>query len=247
MGNRTRAFAARLAAAAIAGALLLAAPPARADRPACTETPSDAEVRRRLEVIEGLVRDEEPPVRRWFTSFALLHGTMLSGSTILAATAEDEGTQAIMTVGAVGSALALTTLVIFVPPLMGAGDTLASLPESDPEARLHKLRVAEDILRRAAGSVDFLHGWFGATATSLYVAAMSSVLLIAFEQTGSAFSHLGGGLLLGIGRILLRPTGGRTAWQRYQRAYPDAGCEEIVPDEPEAGLHVTPFGLQLRF
>lgn len=239
---------ARVVAALLLAGSTLTATVAHADRPLCTDVPPDAEVRRRLAALSQLVRDHEPPVRRWYTSFALLHGGMLSGAVILGATAETEQTRNVMIVGSIGSALALTTLVIFTPPLMGAGDTLADLPEDSPEARLHKMRVAEDLLRRASSGVDFLHGWFPATLSTLYVAAMSQALLLGFEQPEAAIGHAAGGLVLGLGRILLRPTGARDAWRRYARAFPDAGCEEpTVPTSPETSWRFAPFGGGLGF
>lgn len=241
----------RVAALFLAVSLTLGATAARADRPACVESPSDAEVQRRLDVLEGLVRRNEPPIRRWFTSFALLHGTMLSGALIFAISADDQDFQNTMIVSSVSSALGLGSLLVFIPPMMGAGDTLGSLPDDTPVQRLHKMRVAEDILRRASDSVDFLHGWFPATASTVYVLAASQVLLLGLDQLGGALSHSIGGAILGLGRILLHPTSPRDAWRRYSRAYPDAACEEPVAPPPETSWRVTPsaggLGLTVRF
>jgi hypothetical protein len=71
---------------------------------------------------------------------------------------------------------------------------------------------------------------------------MSQILLLAFDQLGAALSHVGGGLVLGLGRILLRPMGARDAWRRYSRAFPDAGCEApAVPEPPETSWRITPW------
>lgn len=201
-----------------------------------------------------MVEEHEPPIRRWFTSFALLHATMLSASIILAASTDSEGTRNEMIVGSISSTLALASLTIFSPPLLGAGDRLRGMTYDTPEARLRKMREAEDIVRRASDAVDFLHSWFPSTASLVYVGGASLTLLLAFDRPTGAFTHIIGGTILGLGRVLLHPTGSRTAWRRYARAYADAGCE--VRDEPIARLpaptlqvhpHGAGLGLTVRF
>src|SRR5690606_23077369 len=64
----------RFTAVLLAAALTFSTTVVRADDPpVCGEAPEDADVRRRLEVLSRHVRQEEPPIRRWFTTFALLH------------------------------------------------------------------------------------------------------------------------------------------------------------------------------
>jgi hypothetical protein len=227
--------------------VLACASGAAAQRPMCSDALSDGEVRARLAIVSGIVRREEPAVRRWFTTFAFLHATMASGAAILAASAQDDGFRNEMLMGTLSSALGLTTLVIFGPPEMGAGDGLRALPEDTPEERLHKLRVAEDVLRRSAASIDFLRSWVPATLSTLYVVAAASTLLLAFDRASGAMTHSIGGALIGLGRILLRPTGSREAWRGYLRAHPDADCDEMpgvsMTSTPEVAL--VPYGLGL--
>lgn len=241
----------RLAAALLVVSLTASASVARADRPACAETPSDAEVRQRLEILETLIQQNEPAVRRWFTTFALLHSAMLSGALIFAISTDQPAFRDTMIVGSISSGLALASLVVFIPPLMGAGDTLRSYPDGTPAERFTKMRVAEDILQRASGSVDFLHGWFPATASTVYVLAASQILLLGLEQLGGALSHSIGGAILGLGRILLHPTSPRDAWRRYTRRYPDAACEEPIPPPAETSWQFAPapggLGFTVRF
>ncbi len=220
---------------------------AAAQRPVCSETLSDAEVRARLTAVTGVVSREEPAVRRWFTTFALLHATMASGAAILAASAQDEGFRNEMLVGTLSSTLALTTLVVFGPPLLGAGDGLRGLSEETADDRLHKLRVAEDVLRRSAASIDFLRNWFPATLSTLYVTAAAATLLLVFNRPSGAITHSIGGAVLGLGRILLRPTGSREAWRNYLRAHPDADCDEApgMSMQPQPSVAVVPYGLGL--
>lgn len=221
------------------------ATPATAQRPVCRDL-EDREVRARLAILESAIRREEPAVRRWWTSFALLHAVMASGAAILAASAQDEGFRNEMLVGVTSSTLGLATLVIFTPPLMGGGDALRAQPSGTPDARRHRLRVAEGILQRAAASTDFLRSWVPATLSSLYVTAAASTLLLAFQRAKGAILHSVGGAVLGLGRILLHPTGARDRWRRYLRAHPDAACDpapHVAPIEPRAAI--VPYGLGL--
>lgn len=227
--------------------LLVSALPstAAAQRAACGEL-SDAEVRARTALIERAIRREEPAVRRWWTSFALLHAVMASGTAILAASAQDEPFRNEMLVNMTSSTLGLATLVVFVPPLMGAGDAMRAQPAGTPAERLHRLRIGEGILARSAASTDFLRSWVPATLSTLYVTGAAGTLLLALERPQGAILHSVGGAVLGLGRILLHPTGARDAWRRYLRAHPDAACDEppiAAPIEPRAA--VVPYGLGL--
>lgn len=221
---------------------------AAAQRATCSDL-SDAEVRARSAVIARAIRTEEPAVRRWWSSFALLHAVMATGTAILAASAQDEPFRNEMLVNMTSSTLGLATLVVFMPPLMGGGDAMRAQPDDTPEARLHRLRVGEGILARSAASTDFLRSWVPATLSTLYVTAAASTLLLAFQRAQGAILHSAGGAVLGLGRILLHPTGARDAWRRYVRAYPDAACDEApitTPIEPRAALVPHGLGLGLR-
>ena len=217
------------------------------DRPVCTETPSDEEVQARLRILEGHVRDEEPGERRWFTTFLLLHGTMAAAGSILAASADtNEGMQVDMTVNTISSVLAAITLLTSIPPLIGAGGSLDEMPEETPEDRLRKLRNAEDILRRANNAAEFVHSWLPATGSALYTTAAATTLLVGFDRLSAAYTHIIGGAVLGLGRLLFRPVGARSRWRRYRRQYPDAACEEGVAaglDGPTVRVGMSGLGL----
>lgn len=228
-------------------ALTLLIAPNVSAQPLCTELDDD-EVHARTAIVTDAIRREEPAVRRWWTSFVLLHATMATGAAILAATAQDEGFRNEMLVGTVSSTLGLATLVVFTPPLMGGGDALRAHPDDTPEARLARLRVAEQILERAASSTDFLRSWLPATLSSLYVTAAASTLLLAFQRSSGAILHSAGGAVIGLGRILLHPTGARARWRRYRRAHP--ACEPspsvASASAPRAALVPHGIGLGLR-
>lgn len=221
------------------------------DRPTCGESPSDAEVRARLLVLEHHVLEQEPLDRRWFTTFAFLHGAMAAGAGILAAQSDnDDDLRVGMVVNATSSTIGLLSLVIVGTPLMGSGGSLDAMSEATPEERLDKLRAAEDVLRRASNAVEFARGWLPAAASSVYTGGVGVLLLAGFGNLGGAFTHTIGGAIIGLGRLLLRPTGARPAWRRYRHAHPDAACEEPVSPAPQPFVRVDfgfPLGLSVSF
>ncbi len=241
---------ATLLRAVIAGALVSSLSlTAAAQAPGCRDDISDAQVRARLSALSARAAVEEPAVRRWWTSFLLLHATMASGAAILAGSAQDEGFRNEMLVGLTSSTLGFVSLAVFGPPMMGTGDTMRALPEGSPEERLHKLRVLESVFRRSAQSIDFLRSWFPATLSALYVTAAATTLLAGLQRPTGAIIHSAGGAILGLGRILLRPTAARDVWRRYVRAYPDADCTLAVagPDlSPRVNVVAHGVGLGLR-
>lgn len=232
--------------------VLLPCASAHADDPVqCTEDLTDEEVQRRLAIVSHAIRAEEPAIRRWFTSFAVLHGTMASGAALLAAFADDEGFRNEMLVGTTSSTLALLSLVVALPPLLGAGDQLESVAADDPAGRRARLALAEDLLRRDHDSIGFLHSWVPIALTSAYVAGASIFNLAALERTNGAFTHSIGGAILGLGRVLLRPMGSRGRWRRYRRAFPDAGCQPTAYRSPSPRLRIglagAGLGVRLTF
>ncbi|MEZ4340551.1 MAG: hypothetical protein R3B82_28355 [Sandaracinaceae bacterium] len=205
-------------------------------------------MRGRLAILRRYVRAEEAPARRWYTTFLFLHGAMAAGAVMLAASGDqNEGQQVDMTVNSISSTLAVITLLTATPPMVGAGGTLDAMPEETPEERLAKLREAEDILRRESNAIDFVDGWLAATGTALYTTAASTTLLVAFDRLSAAYTTILGGIVLGHGRLLLRPRGARGHWRRYRRRFPDAACEETVAAPVDASFDVTPMGLGVGF
>ncbi len=241
------------AVAALALALALALGPVMAradDRPVCTETPSDTEVRERLRMLREHIRSDEPAARRWYTSFFVLHGLMAVGGAMWAVAAAEngeEGQQVDLTVGAISSGLAMVTLLTATPPLIGAGGTLDGMPDETPEDRLRAMREAEDILRRDSNAVDFVASWLPATGTAIYSAATATMLAVAFDRLAGAYLNALGGAVLGLGRLLLRPTSSRGHWRRYRRRYPDAACEEAVAAAPRARFRIGAGGPGITF
>ncbi|MBX3270189.1 MAG: hypothetical protein KF729_08000 [Sandaracinaceae bacterium] len=228
-------------------ALALGPARARADeRPLCRETPSDVEVRGRLALVRAYVRAEEAPARRWYTTFLFLHGAMAAGSIMLAASGEqNDGQRVDMTVNAISSTLAVLTMITATPPMIGVGGTLDAMPDDSPEQRLAKLRVAEDALRREANAIAFVDSWLPATGTALYTTAASSTLLLGFDRLGAAYTTIFGGIVLGHGRLLLRPRGTRGRWRAYRDRFPDAACDEAAAPSSGARYDVGLVGLGL--
>ena len=233
------------ATVALLAALVLVAPAsARADEPAaCPEVaPPDDEVQRRLTWIERRIDDTEDDVRRWFSAFVVVH-TLLTGVQLtLAISVPDDDARPDFIVNAIGGGLGLATLLISMPPILGAGDFVRSLARDTPEARLAALRAAEDRLRRSAEASGFVRSELSAVASALYVEAGSLTLLFLGRTTG-AFTHAVGGVVLGQGRLLLHPTGAIDSWRTYRARHADAGCrpEDVPPPAPSApGLALSP-------
>lgn len=240
-----------IAAAAISGMLAIATlatsvPAARADAAACPDRdPSDVEVTRRLAWIDHRVEEIEPDVRMWWSGFVAFQ-TLLVGVnlTLLVAANDDDGRIDPLVSGA-GSVLGLITLFAFFPPMLGAGDLLRSLPRGTPGERLASLRVAEARLRSSAQASSDVRSDISAISSVLYAEAASLTLLFLGQTTG-AFMQAGGGIVVGLGRMLLHPTGAIDAWRIYSARHPDAGC---VPDEPPAHAEararfvIAPVGL----
>lgn len=238
---------------ALALALSLVASPVLADeRPVCADPPSDREVSRRLEIVRGYIRDSEPPARRWFTTFMFLHATMAAGAAMVAIAADTNENQRIeMSVNTLSSTLAVVSLAVAGPPMMGAGDTVDAMPTDSPEARLRALREAEDILRRESNAIDFAHSWLPATGSALYTSGAAIVLLTAFDRVSAAFTLTAGGAVLGLGRLLLRPIDARARWRRYSARFPDAACEDAPAAEVQPrlsiGVNGAGLGVSLSF
>ena len=53
----------------------------------------------------------------------------------------------------------------------------------------------------------------------------------------------GGGIVIGLGRMLLHPTGAIDAWRVYADRHPDAGCEAIPARDEGPRFAITPVGL----
>lgn len=221
--------------------------PARAeDDPVC-EPLSDAEVRARFAEVRGYVREHEPDTRHWATGFLSLHLAMVGVQLAIAASAPDEGAMVEGWIGVLSSTLGVGTLLVSWPSLVGAGDALDELPRDRPEEARASLARAEQRLRRAADQVGFVRSPFNTTLNALYLAGASSVQLVGWQRVSGAFVLSVGGSLVAQGRVLLFPTGIRTAWLRYRRAHPDAACEP-TPTEPAPSVAILPAGLgaQLR-
>lgn len=216
----------RAIGAALTLALLTSSVPvAHADEPAaCPEVaPSDGEVTRRLAWIEQRVADNEHQVRHWFTGFAAFQALLIGVELTLLLSAPNDTDRIEPAISLFGATMGLASLFISLPPILGAGDALRSLPRDTPEDRLAALRIAEARLRASAESSSDARSDVGAIVSILYAEAASLTLLF-LDQTTSAFLQAGGGIVIGLGRILLHPTGAIDAWRTYAATHEDAGC-----------------------
>lgn len=224
---------------ACALALALLAAPARAQELACPEhDPSDEEVTRRLRWIERRFAESEGDVRLWFTGFVALQGLLVGVQIARLAAASTDEERIDPIVSGVGSTLGLTTLLIGVPPILGAGDAMRAAPRATSGERLASLRAAEARLRASAAASSDVRSDISAISSILYTEAAALTLLF-LGQLRDAFFQAGGGILIGLGRIALHPTGAVRAWAIYRAHHPDAGCAlDVVP--PTSALRITP-------
>lgn len=258
-GVRVLAIAAALSV--LATAVLASTTTARADPPACPDTPpDDAEVTRRLDWIERVIDRDEDDVRRWYAAFVVAH-TLLAGVNVALAFAADVGSNADQevwwrsraapfVVNATGSTLGLITILASTPPILGAGDFVRRLPRGTPGERLVSLREAERRLQRDHDAVAFVRGPLASVASAVYVGAASS-LLLAFDHTVPAMIHALGGTVLAQGRLLLHPTGPLEAWRTYASRHPDAACDPIetiarYDETPRLAIAPSLFGVAIQ-
>lgn len=208
-------------------AAVLSTSPARAEAPsACPiERPSDVEVSRRLAWIERQLAEAEDGVRLWFTGFVALQAMLVGVQLARLAAASTDQERIDPIVSGLGSALGLSTLLIGMPPILGAGDALRSLPRASREERHGALRIAEARLAASAAASSEVRGDISALASILYTEAAALTLLF-LGQVRDAFFQAGGGILIGLGRIALHPSGAIRAWSTYRAHHEDAGCLE---------------------
>ncbi|MGF1469657.1 MAG: hypothetical protein ACFCGT_26335 [Sandaracinaceae bacterium] len=205
---------------------------------------TDEEVRRRLALVEAAVVDHEPSARRWWSSMTLLQGAIVVGASVLTVAADGEPLRNSLLVAAGGAGLGMLSLLLAVPPLMGGSGTLRSMPVSTPEERLAKLKVAESIMRRDASSAERFRGPLVAGYTAAYLFAASLIHLLAFDRASSAYIQAAGGVVVGFGRVLLRPTDSRTFWRRYTTTEGGA-CFPAQARRPE--VRVAGLGVLVQF
>ena len=214
-------------ALSLAKGTVLPAPRVRAQDASCPEVaPSDAEVRRRLAWLEARVAVIEQDTRQWWSGFVAFQSMLLGVNGVLLASVEQDHDRYGPAVNLVGAALGLVTLLVFFPPILGAGDALGALPRGSDAERLASLRVAEARLRQSASASRAVTSAFAAGGAVLYAEAAALTLLF-LDDADSAYLQAAGGNVYGLGRILLHPAGAIHAWRDYRARHPDAGCEPI--------------------
>lgn len=240
----------------LAALVLIAAGTARAEEPvACPEVaPRDAEVVRRLAWIEARLDSVEVDTRRWWSGFVALQSLLVGVNTVLLFSAERDEERYDPAVSLLGSTVGLVTLFAFYPPVLGAGDALRALPRRTADERLAALRAAEARLRHSASASRDLTNEISVAISVLYTEAAALTLLF-LGDTSAAFLQAGGGIVVGLGRVLLHPAGAIHAWDAYLARHPDAACEPIPPRERAPSVALLPsatrgglgIGLTLAF
>lgn len=218
-------------------ALLATALTVAAANPCRSAGIDDEERAARIAAATEAVREHEGGLDLWFGAVFGVHAAVMATTLVIGNITDDDGVKKEMWVAAFGSGLGIITLFTGRPPIIDADDALA---DTEGDARLATL---EALLEKTAGKIDFSHSWISHGASFLYSAAASLVLWLAFDRPRAAVTQFLGGQLIGQGRLLLQPTGARSAWDAYRSQYLK-GCGE--PVEEATALRVEPAGFGLR-
>lgn len=213
---------------------------AGAEAERCAEFGDDADVRARITDVRARIARHEDDMRHWWSAFLALHTVMMGASLTFAITAADDGARVELSIQSLSSLLGLVTLLTSTSPLIGAGGHLDAMPESTPEERLAKLVAAESLLRRSADGVSFVRGPVSSLLSSGYGLAASLTLLLGFQRYVGSILLAAGSAVIGQGRLLLHPSGIRDAWQAYERAHGDAGCQPAPPSSEVLAARTAP-------
>ena len=227
---------AELTALVLIAPLVIAATPCRSTN----LTPEELDVR--LAEVERIVADNEGNMDLWFGATYGVHAALVLGALTIANITDDDGTRDEMFVASVGSGLGLITLLIAQPPLIGAGQVAAGIP--DKKTRLWEL---EKILETTHAKVNRTQSWFNHGLSFAYTLGASIFLWFALDRKRAAITQFLGGQLIGQGRLLLQPDGARDEWEIYRDKYL-AGCgESAAVTEPAVEIEPAGLGLVLRF
>lgn len=208
------------------------------------------QMRARLSEIESIFARREPEMRIWFGSFAALHTVMAGASVALAVDEDDPDTRGAVWMGAAGSALALVTLLAAQPPLLRARVDLEGWPDETEDALRSKLAFAEARLRKSAKAARGLRSAWPRILSGVYSLGSAAFVWLAFDRPLGAVQQMGGGILIGQGRISLHPIGIAEDWEQYAQTYGscDGGAIESA-STPSWSFAPSPggLGLQVRF
>jgi hypothetical protein len=211
---------------------------------AAAETPSDAEVSRRLAFIEARLARGTGPANLWWHSWYFGWTALSMGQAVWAIVTPDKDTRIDMAVGAAASTLAVIPLGVLKFPARTAWQDLSRVHANSPEARRRKLTFAEHLLEATAKDEKLRRSWVN-HATSIGVSIGVGLLLgVGYGRPRTGLLNALGGIALSEIQIWTTPTAAIDDFAEYQklRGTPTAFVPMTVnrPVMPKVGISVLP-------
>ena len=184
---------------------------------------TDAEVSRRIAwIARRLDRGTAASDRWWYAWYAGFTATTAAQALVATATT-DPGLRADMAVGALGTSLGVVPLGLFpFEPRFAAAD-LSRIPGPTATARLHKLEVAERLLRESAEAEAFGRSWIAHALGVGVSLGLGLVLALSYDRPVSGLLNFAGGVAITELQIFTQPTDAIDALREYRAAHRWAG------------------------
>ncbi|MCB9631654.1 MAG: hypothetical protein H6721_05885 [Sandaracinus sp.] len=223
----------------------------------CLDELDDAEVRSRLDWLDGRFQAGKRRARLWwYGQMALWLGVATFQTTMTLTSDEPVLPNAIGSTGAWLSFVQITA----VPHVAAfAPQRFRRHADDTPEARLAKLRYGLDLLERAATRQELAAGPMAHLPVFLWSAGFGTFFSVKYKDWWLSTRMIGGGILLSEFRILSTPQAAVRDWERARGMMCGAGyvrrdydeLEDLAPGtdalpEPEVALAPSPGGLGMR-
>jgi hypothetical protein len=205
---------------------------------ACIDRLQPAELRARIDLIQGILDEQTFGSRLWWHGWTVTLLGLGAGQTAAAVLFDPKGDKIANVIGATGSFLGVLALMIRQIPTANAARELRQMPDDTTEDLQRKLYNGEKVLADAA-KVEArgrglsrqlpLLGWLGVTA------AIMGARYGEWKQWGV---HAVGSTFFYELRTLTQPTAAIPAWEAY--AWSSQAC--MVPylrDQPDDGPEVS--------
>ncbi len=121
--------------------------------------PSDREVTRRIEFLQGALDAGRPAADLWWDGWLIGYGAATFGQIVGQYGTHDEKTKQDLLVGAVTTGLGAIGQLAYPLDAGRLAAQLRAMPDSTPEARQAKLAAAERFLRRSAAQEELGRSW----------------------------------------------------------------------------------------
>ena len=191
---------------------------------AAADSPSDAEISRRLAFIEARLARGSGPANLWWNSWYYGWTALSMGQAVFAIATPDKGTRTDMAVGAAASTLGVIPLGVLPFPARTAWQDLARVPVNSAEGRRRKLAFAEHLLEAAASDEKLRRSWVN-HATSIGVSiGVGLVLGVGYGRPIPGLLNALGGIALSEVQIWTTPTAAIHDFAEYQKLQGSSGA-----------------------